>query len=170
MSPMDAAPRNPEDTILVGENGRGIFLRAVGHIRAPVCFPLREDVLPRLESAEYSLAVFADLSACRYMDSTFIGLLVSMDGRLKSGGGRLSIHRPTQECLDALQRLGLERILEIREDPLEFPRDMRGIPGPRKPSEEFVLEAHEALMDNSEEAKRKFSLLKEMLEKKIKGQ
>jgi anti-anti-sigma factor len=167
MSPTDAAPRHQEDTILVGENGRGIFLQALGQIRAPVCFPLREDVLPRLESVEYSLAVFVDLSACRYMDSTFIGLLVSMDGRLKNRGSRLHIHHPTAECLDAFHRLGLERILDIRDDPVELPPDMKEIPRPGRPSEEFILKTHEALMETSEEAKQKFGLLKEMLEKKI---
>ncbi len=168
MSPKDAAPRRTEDSILVGEDERGVFLQAIGQIRAAVCFPLREEILPRLESAGFSMPVHADLSACRYMDSTFIGLLVSMDGKLKKRGCRLYIHHPTAECLDSIHRLGLERILEIQEEPLELPADMREIPGPRKPSEDFVLKTHEALMETSEEAKRKFGLLKEMLEKEIK--
>jgi hypothetical protein len=38
----------------------------------------------------------------------------------------------------------------------------------QRPGAEFILRAHEALMETSEEARKKFALLKEMLERKLK--
>jgi hypothetical protein len=42
-------------------------------------------------------------------------------------------------------------------------------PNTEKPGAEFILKTHEALMETSEEARRKFALLKETLEQKLKG-
>jgi hypothetical protein len=36
-----------------------------------------------------------------------------------------------------------------------------------RPGADFILSAHEALMETSEEARKKFALLKEMLERKL---
>ena len=59
-------------------------------------------------------AVYVDLSQCRYMDSTFIGLLVAIDKKLQKGsGGRLHVVQPSAECLDLLRQLGLQEFLVI---------------------------------------------------------
>jgi anti-anti-sigma factor len=163
----DEAPLSWTDPILIAEDGRGVFLKASGHIRALDCYPLREELLSRLDCPKSPTAVFIELSDCRYMDSTFIGLLVAMDGRLKSHGGRLRVFNPSAECLESLGRLGLDRVLSVEHGPLELPPGSRPLPYRGSPGAEFVLKAHEALMEKSEEAKKKFSLLKEMLEKKL---
>jgi hypothetical protein len=53
-------------------------MAARGSIRASQCFPLREGILAQLEKGHATPAVYADLSRCDYMDSTFIGLLVAI--------------------------------------------------------------------------------------------
>src|SRR5208283_547941 len=104
-----------EDGILIGEDERGIFITALGSVRATLCYPLRESVLSRIEEAADVPAVFVDLSRSRYMDSTFIGLLVAMDRRLQRGpGGRLHLVDPSPECLDLLRQLGLLEILLVQ--------------------------------------------------------
>lgn len=101
------------------------------------------------------------------MDSTFIGLLVAIDGRMKScRAGLLRIVNPSDECEESLRRLGLGKVLSIERTPVRVPAEMREL-HQGKPSAEFILKTHEALMEKSEEARKRFSLLKKLLEEKI---
>jgi anti-anti-sigma factor len=157
------------DSLLFGNDQRGYFLAARGNIRANLCFPLRESLLAQLEKERSVPAVYADLSQCDYMDSTFIGLMVAVDKQLrKTSGGRLHLLRPSPACLEILAQIGLQTYLLIEEAPAEFPAEMEEVsPVKDKPAAEFILSAHEALMETSEEARKKFALLKEMLERKL---
>lgn len=159
------------DVILVGEDDRGFFLAARGSIRAALCFPLRELLLDRLEEKSDLAAVYGDLSRCLYMDSTFIGLLVAIDRKLQKGsGGRLHVVDPSPECLDLFRQLGLEDILLVETGDLRLP-EMRGLDAPSgRPGADFVLRAHEALMETSEQARRKFGMLRDVLERKLRGE
>ncbi len=154
----------------MGMDERGYFLQARGSIRATLCYPLREGLLSRLEESPDVPAVFVDLSQCQYMDSTFIGLLVAMDKRLQKGsGGRLHVLQPSEECLELLRQIGLMDFLLIEDQVIAPPQLMQEISvDDVKPGAEFVLRAHEALMETSDEARKKFALLKEMLERKLK--
>jgi anti-anti-sigma factor len=158
------------DSILIGRDVRGYFLTARGSIRASLCYPLREALLAPLDVTADVPAVYVDLSNCRYMDSTFIGLLVAMDKKLQKGsGGRLHLLRPTAECRDILQQIGLKSILLVEEVVVQPPAGMTALaPNAEKPGADFILRTHEALMETSEEARKKFSLLKETLEQKLK--
>ena len=159
------------DSILVGSDTRGWFIVARGGIRATLCYPLRETLLAHLEESSDIPAVFVDLSRCLYMDSTFIGLLVAIDRRLQKGAaGRLHVMQPSRECLDLFAQLGLQDFLVIDREMTPPPDDMQELAtGPGRPGADFVLRAHEALMETSEEARRKFGLLREELERKLRG-
>jgi len=157
------------DSLLLGSDQRGFFLVARGSIRASLCFPLRESLLEQLGKGPAAPAVSADLSQCSYVDSTFIGLLVAVDKRLrKISGARLRLHRPSPACRDLLAQVGLGAYLQIEDSPIELPSRMEVVSSAeQRPAAEFILSAHEALMETSEEARKKFGLLKEMLEKKL---
>jgi anti-anti-sigma regulatory factor len=170
MTPEGQVPAPAGDSILLGEDGRGFYFRVTGSVRAVDCYPLREDILERLEAGKAPADVYADLSSCRYMDSTFIGLLVAMDSRLKKGGlGRLRFTGISHECMEALSRLGLDRVFSTEIVRADFPKNMRALRC-EKPGVDFILKAHEALMESSEEARKKFGLLRETLFKKLKKQ
>ncbi len=159
---------NP-DTILAGADDRGYFVRALGSIRASLCFPLRAGLLARLEESSDIPAVYVDLAECTYMDSTFIGLLVAVDRRLRKGsGGRLHVLRPSAPCLDLLGQLGLVEMLLVEPDGAPAFPALSALDKPTgRPATEFVLKAHEELMETSEEARRKFALLRDQLERKL---
>lgn len=161
----DPAP----DSILVGSDNRGWFITARGGVRATLCYPLRETLLARLEESSDIPAVYVDLAPCTYMDSTFIGLLVAMDRRLQKGsGGRLHVMHPSRECLDLLRQLGLQEILVIDQGPTQPPDGMKElISSAGRPGADFILRAHEELMETSEEARKKFGLLRDQLERKL---
>ena len=158
------------DSLLLGRDARGWFVTARGSIRAMLCFPLRDELLERLE--EPPRDVFVDLADCLYMDSTFIGLLVAMDRRLRGiGGGGLHVLRPSPACRDLLGQLGLLEVLSIEEDAPATPVGMRELAErDGKPGAEFILKAHEALMETSGEARKKFGVLKEVLERKLRAE
>jgi anti-anti-sigma factor len=160
------------DVLRVGLDARGAFISARGSIRASLCYPLRETLLARLEETVDIPAVFVDLSQCDYMDSTFIGLLVAMDRRLRKGsGGRLHVVRPSGACRELLRQMGLEELLVVDDTAMELPVSMEEVEKPQgRPATEFVLRAHEALMETSEEARRKFALLREELERKLRAE
>jgi anti-anti-sigma factor len=157
------------DSLLFGSDKRGYFLAATGSIRANLCFPLRESLLEQLGKEHSAPAVYADLSRCDYMDSTFIGLLVAVDKRLrKTFGGRLHLLRPSAACREILAQVGLESYLQIEDGPVDLPARMEEVAAVKeRPGADFILSAHEALMETSEEARKKFGLLKEMLERKL---
>jgi anti-anti-sigma factor len=160
------------DALFIGTDERGVFLRARGHVRASLCYPLRDGLLAGLESGPWPAGVFIDLSECRYMDSTFIGLLVAIDKKLrKATGARLRVFRPSPECARILSQNGLQDYLLIEPEAETMPDVMEELSSsPERPGADFILKAHEALMETSEEARKKFMLLKEMLEKKLRGE
>jgi anti-anti-sigma factor len=160
------------DALFIGADARGVFLEARGHIRATLCYPLRDSLLSRLETAAAPPAVFIDLSACIYMDSTCIGLLVAIDKKLrKVSGARLKLLRPSPSCQDILSQIGLQDYLVIDPNGAAMPATMEELStSPERPGADFILKAHEALMETSEEAKKKFALLKETLERKLRGE
>jgi anti-anti-sigma regulatory factor len=159
------------DEILVGEDGRGYFIAALGSVRATLCYPLRDALLFRLEERTDVPAVFADLSRCLYMDSTFIGLLVAIDRKLQKGsGGRLHVVDPSPACLELFRQLGLQEILLVENGGMGMP-PLKSLEGPTgRPGARFVLDAHEALMESSDEARRKFGVLRDVLERKLRGE
>jgi len=165
------ASGNPNtDALLLGEDERGIYIAARGHIRANLCYPLREAVMLRLEEPGAATDVLVDLSSCRYMDSTFIGLLVAFEKVLRRAArGHVHVLRPSAECLDILRQLRLESVLLVEDRPPDPPALLEEISAAEKPGAEFILTVHEALMEASEEARKRFGLLKEMLERKIRG-
>ena len=156
-------------TLLVGRDDRGIFLTAKGSIRAPLCYPLRESFLPQIDELKDGQSVFVDLSDCTYMDSTCIGILVAMDKKArKASGGRLHVLNPSVPCRASLEDIGLGGFFSVGEKTVAPPPVMAEISGPaEKPSAQFVLDAHEAFMETSEEAKKKFSALKDILQRAL---
>jgi anti-anti-sigma regulatory factor len=182
-----AGSNTTPDTLTVGSDERGTFLAARGEIRASLCWPLREMLLGGQDAADGSdtqpagggtpalgggipPAFYVDLSACHYMDSTFIGLLVAVDRKLRrSRGEKLHVICPSPECRAILSEIGLTDHFLVEETGPAFPPNMQVVAGGEKPAAEFVLKAHEALMETSEEARKKFAQLKEILEQKLKA-
>jgi anti-sigma B factor antagonist len=159
---------NAPDACFQGEDARGIWIGASGHVRALTCFPLRDSVIPRLDGPGPVPPVTVDLSACTYMDSTFVGLLVAIDRAEKRAGGRLRMLAPTPACVEILAQLGLDRIFAPPEPgPWPVPVGADLLSADRPPSPEFLLEVHVALMEASGPARDKFGLLREVLEQRV---
>jgi anti-anti-sigma factor len=151
------------------ENDSGLFIRAQGHITAAVSTDLREVILDRLNTAPVPPVLGVDLSACEYMDSTFMGLLVGFHKRYKTLTGRpLTILRPTPECMKLLTGLGILKLMTLVTGPEPAsPLVWTGLQANQSPSTEVLLNAHQNLSELSLENERKFSALQNVLEQQL---
>lgn len=151
------------------ENDSGLFIKALGHITAAVSTDLRELILGRLTQAPVPPVLAADLSACEYMDSTFMGLLVGFHKRYKILTGRsLTILRPSEECVKLLNGLGILKLMTWVTGPEPAsPTVWQAVHPHKAPSTEVLLHAHRNLSEISPENEKRFSVLQGVLEKEL---
>lgn len=141
-----------------------LYVQAEGHVTASLCADLRFTVFGRFDKTPAVAGMYVDLSACTYMDSTFMGLLVGFNKRLaKAGAGKLRIVRPTQPARDLLAGLGLATLVEIVEEAIPFPPDMETVVKTRNTGADVVLKTHENLMELSEDNAKRFATLHSVL-------
>ena len=157
------------EALFYQEIDSGLFMKAQGHITAAVSTDLREVILARLNKAPVPPLLAVDLSACDYMDSTFMGLLVGFHKRYKQLTGRsLTILNPSEECLKLLRGLGILKLLSVVSAPAgEVPTVWTSLRRSQSPSTEVLLNAHQNLSELSPENERKFSALQNVLEQQL---
>lgn len=152
-----------------------LIIRAKGHITANICAKLKEKVLERMTQQPRVEAVIVDLASCHYMDSTFLGVLLTFNRGLKKIRHKeVEIQKPTDECVKILKQMGIARMFDITQTTNELPsEEMEMVSGTCDLTPEFLLQAHELLADISDENKKRFelpiSLLREEMNKKAKG-
>jgi anti-anti-sigma factor len=160
---------NVAEALFYQEDGTGLFVRAQGHITAAVSTDLRELVLERLARPPVPALLAVDLSACDYMDSTFMGLLVGFHKKYKQLTGRaLTVLRPSPECLKLLTGLGILALMTVVSgaDP-QTPDAWKTIEPRKGPAAEILLKAHQDLSDLSADNDRQFSALRAVLEQQV---
>jgi anti-anti-sigma factor len=158
-----------QNNIFYFEVNNSIFIKATGHITAPICFGIRQRVFSRFEEDKDIAAIYADLSECEYMDSTFMGLLIGFNKKLLTKYNKnVCIVRPSKESMSHLEELGLDKVLVFTKENIQFPKDMEIISQREKVSAEFILKAHENLIEISEDNRKRFKIVQELLSKQIK--
>ena len=158
-----------QNSLYYAEKDNKIYIKAKGHITAKICFGLRQRVFERLEAIPKIKGIYADLSLCVYMDSTFMGLLIGFNKKFcHLDNNKLCIIHPSPESLSHLSDLGLDEILAYSDDDIPFPTDMEMISQKEKISAEFILKAHENLIEVSDDNRKRFKIVKELLTKQIK--
>lgn len=158
-----------QNSIYYAERKNIIYIKANGHITAQICFGLRQRVFERLDRMPKIIEIYTDLSACVYMDSTFMGLLIGFNKKFNHlDNKKLCIIHPSTESLSHLSDLGLDDILSYSDTDIPFPEDMEMISQKEKVSAEFILKAHENLIEISDDNRKRFRIIKELLTKQIK--
>lgn len=146
------------------EKDGNLYVRAEGHVTASLCADLRFIVFGRFDKEPTVSGMYIDLSACSYMDSTFMGLLVGFNKRLaRLGAGKLRVVKPTNPARDLLTGLGLVSLIEIIDQDISFPEDMDDIIKTRTTGADVVLKTHENLMELSDENAKRFATLHSVL-------
>lgn len=159
-----------DEAIFYKETQDAVFVRARGHITAALCADLKSRVFSRLDDRTPIASIHIDLTECDYMDSTFMGLIVGFKKRLSaSPGSSVNIYGPNAVCQGLLKGIGLTRLVNIVDEPIELPPFMENIAGTQKATAEFLLDAHENLMEINDENKSKFATLSKILKDQIGG-
>lgn len=147
-----------------------LYIRAEGHVTAALCADLRFIVFGRFDAEPTVKGMYVDLSACTYMDSTFMGLLVGFHKRLaRAKAGKLHIVAPTKTALELLSGLGLLPLIDVVEEKIPFPADMDDVLKTRSTGADLLLKSHENLMELSEDNVKRFSTLHSVLKKQADG-
>ncbi len=147
-----------EDTAWVRVVGRGVFL---------VSHSLKSWLLNQMAKGFTNIIV--DISECKTIDSTFMGMLTGVSIRLKrSGRSPLILANVTPHSRRLLETLGLDKFLRL-EDSLELDNTLKW----EELSVEFLdkmsttenmLEAHKQLLDTGTLAEKQFRNVYKMLE------
>lgn len=163
------------DSIAVGEVEGSKWVRVQGKGNFMSSPRLKEYVEVCLESKDCKKVV-VDLEDCPAMDSTFMGTLAGLGGRLMEREGNLAVVGLSERNRDSLVDLGLDAILEMEEedgsspwsDDFEAIRDgLRAWDGSQNgaAAAEEVLEAHRKLCQVDERNNAKFGAVLDVLEK-----
>jgi anti-anti-sigma factor len=156
------------DAILYGEENNNIFIRALGRVTLNICYELRDRIFSRLGEQPPVGDIFLDLSRCDYMDSTFMGIILGINKKLKKiTEAGLTVVCPTAECSSLFSGLNILKLFTVRESLVTFPARLETISVFEKPGPDIVLRAHDELAEISDANADKFRVLREMLKKRV---
>jgi len=95
------------------ENREGMTIENVLLARATYnCAEEFKEILIK-DITKKNLNIVVNLEECKYMDSTFLGTLVSISKKLKELGGSLKIANLHSEALILFEITGMMRIFEV---------------------------------------------------------
>jgi anti-anti-sigma factor len=125
-----------EQTVTFAVEGRGTMTNSL---------PLRRCAEGLLAAGVTQVRV--DLRACTYMDSTFLGTILTIKKLLERSQGQLVLITPSLACGRILQQMGLSDVLATQsEPPAEVPwTELSGEPADLPSFKRNVAQAHEEL-------------------------
>ena len=141
-----------QTAIYVGQCRKLAVIRPHGRCTALVCTGLRQYLQQMIRPGVED--VYFDLSDAEWLDSTFIGLLISYVQR-KSDPQVPAIHlvRPSKAVLDNLGSMYVLPLFDVCDAPPEEPTGWTRLPDPAASAEQLadvVVSAHESLIDADE--------------------
>jgi anti-anti-sigma regulatory factor len=149
------------------ERQSSFYILAQGYMTAQFCPSLKNRLLLLFDTPSAPECVEIDLSSCTFMDSTFLGLVASIGRRLKEKIDSLvRICGANAECKELFRTLGMEHLVEYA-DGISLPDpDWKELPVTVQPDADLLIRAHDELSDISDENRKKFALLLDLLKKK----
>lgn len=116
-------------------------------------------------------AVVVDLSACDYLDSTFLGCLVDMHRRAgKEKPPRFVVYAPPEKVQKLLQPMRLDLVLNATEQPPEVAGEFVTLPAAEPGTPDVmrhVMECHRLLADVGGPQKAVFTAIADNIEREL---
>ncbi|MBN1243300.1 MAG: STAS domain-containing protein [Spirochaetales bacterium] len=157
-----------EEALFIREDPEVVYIKARGHMTAALCPELKERVIARLESPPPLQRIYLDLRDCEYMDSTFMGLIVGFNKRLQRSASRaITLLHVNDTCMGLLKTIGIVRLVELSDSEIPFPAPMENLAGAGKATAGFILDAHENLMELSDDNRKRFTTLYQVLKSQL---
>ncbi len=149
-----------------------VFLRVIGRGSFKVAAPLKQFVTQVASQRPISTVVI-DLEECIGMDSTFMGSVAGLAGRLKKTNQTLELINLSEKNAQLLKTLGVDQVLSFYKDAhghqlsvqktTTLPTDQTS----QKEMAETALQAHEKLVQISDENLPKFKQVIELLKEDV---
>ena len=162
-SPDDLKAAITDHTVLIQVTGRGLF---------KIAAPLKQFITQVTTQRPISTIVI-DLEKCVGMDSTFMGVLAGLAGRLKKNSQTLELINLSEKNVHLLKTLGVDRVLSFYKDNHGHQLTAQKIesvpsdPSSEKELAETALQAHEKLVQIHEENIPKFKRVIEFLKEDV---
>jgi len=149
-----------------------VFVRVIGRGSFKVAAPLKQFVA-KVTSQRPVKTVVVDLENCIGLDSTFMGVLAGLSGRLKKTSQTLELINLSDKNARLLETLGIDQILSFygndhghrpaEEETVSVSTDQAS----KKELAETALKAHEKLVEISKENLPKFKRVIEFLKEDV---
>ena len=149
-----------------------VFIRVIGRGSFKVAAPLKQFVA-KVASQRPISTVVIDLEKCVGMDSTFMGVLAGLAGRLKKTSQMLELINLSEKNAQLLKTLGVDQVLSFYQNAHGHPRtaqETESLPtdqASKKELAETALQAHEKLAQISEGNLPKFKRVIELLKEDV---
>ncbi len=169
---------NQNTSILFGRFEGFLWIRCTGKgsfANSPIVKQIADNAID-----EGISLIVIDMEACTGIDSTFMGTLAGIAGRLRPIGGSVQLTTLNERCQNAIEGLGLDVLLEV--EPLEAPwrgkvnlirENLGEEPAPMVKLSDLehskhVLNSHITLSELNESNANKFKAVTEGLTEEIK--
>ncbi len=135
--------------VTVGRTGESVVLRVQGRCTACSCDAL-QGFVRQIDRATVPDLYF-DLEHADWIDSTFAGFLMALAVG-KAGPAVPTVHllRPSEHARDALRKLHVLRLFDVRDDVTPRPEEWQPLNLARPPADalgDLVVRSHEALIE-----------------------
>jgi anti-anti-sigma factor len=149
--------------------GDKIFIRVTGRGSFKVSSTLKKFIAQVISQQHVSFVVI-DLNECVGMDSTFMGVLAGLSGRLKQSGQALELINLSEKNAGLLATLGVDQVIAHfshshgHEVPGQGVQSLSTADVTKKELAETALQAHQNLVELSEENRPRFKRVIEYLQ------
>lgn len=156
------------DDLQAAIDGDKIFIRVTGRGSFKVSATLKQFIAEMITKKSISVIVL-DMAECIGMDSTFMGVLAGLAGRLKQSGQTLELINLSDKNEQLLATLGVDKVIahyshghghELPSVPAE---SLPTTSATKKDLAETALLAHETLVELNEENRPRFKRVIEYL-------
>lgn len=151
---------HPEDGVSYAIVNGTLFLKGCGKLCVMTLGSFYQSV-QRLIREEAIQSICLDLGQSTYLDSTIMGNLVGLNKILKGG---LRLRTPSKEAWEAMEIMGLTKILKTCLGDDEFPENLENLSRGAKTESQELLDAHTLLSELNPENARRFASLRSILE------
>ncbi|MCU0858541.1 MAG: STAS domain-containing protein [Pontiellaceae bacterium] len=158
----------PNDDLQAAMVGNKVFIRVSGRGSFKVSASLKQFIMEVTSKLPLSVVVL-DLADCIGMDSTFMGVLAGLSGRLKQFNQTLELIHLSEKNRALLATLGVDQVIAHygnshgHELPAEISQTLPIGSATKKDLAETALQAHETLSELSEENRPRFKRVIEYL-------
>jgi anti-anti-sigma factor len=149
-----------------------LFIQVIGRGSFKVAASMKQFIADACDTHPINTVVL-DLAECIGMDSTFMGVLAGLSGRLKKTGKALELINLSEKNTNLLATLGVDQVLAFyshshgHKVPEPHAESLSTDQATKKEMAETALKAHENLVEISEENKPRFKRVIELLKEDV---